>query len=126
MVGDPRDISRILLKQTVELGLECIIDPTADLGMNQVYVPELAKLLPGESRSADAILQERCEIGFTNYLTDNSVTRTDDQRSSRARLDSELAIIAQMGLAGYVLTVAQVVDMIRQMKVRVAARGSVA
>ena len=29
-----------------------------------------------------------------------------------------------MGLAGYVLTVAQVVDMIRQMKVRVAARGS--
>jgi len=30
----------------------------------------------------------------------------DDQRSSRARLDSELAIIAQMGLAGYVLTVA--------------------
>jgi error-prone DNA polymerase len=124
MVGDQRDISRILLSQTVELGLECVIDPKADLGMNQVYVPELAKLLPGESRSADAILQERCELGFTNYLIDNSVTRVDDQRSSRARLDSELAIIAQMGLAGYVLTVAQVVDMIRQMKVRVAARGS--
>ncbi len=124
LVGDPRDIGQALLRQTVALGQECVIDPQADLGMNQVYVPELSKLLPGETRSADSILQERCEVSFSNYLTDNAVTRNDDLRATRERLDSELSVIKQMGLAGYVLTVAQVVDMIRAMKVRVAARGS--
>ena len=124
LVGDPRDIGQALLRQTVALGQECVIDPQADLGMNQVYVPELSKLLPGETRSADSILQERCEVSFSNYLTDNAVTRNDDLRATRERLDSELSVIKQMGLAGYVLTVAQVVDMIRDMKVRVAARGS--
>ena len=124
MVGDPRDIGQALVRQTIELGQACIIDPQADLGMNQVYVPELAKLLPGETRSADAILQERCEIGFSNYLIDNSVTSSHDRRTTRDRLNAELSVIQKMGLAGYVLTVAQVVDMIRKMKVRVAARGS--
>ena len=106
MVGDPRDIGQALVRQTIELGQACIIDPQADLGMNQVYVPELAKLLPGETRSADAILQERCEVGFANYLTDNSVTNSEDRRATRYRLDAELAVIQKMGLAGYVLTVA--------------------
>ena len=45
-------------------------------------------------------------------------------RGVRERLDAELATIAALGFAGYFLTVAEVVDLIRGMGVRVAARGS--
>ena len=42
----------------------------------------------------------------------------------RRRLDAELATIAALGFAPYFLTVGEVVDLIRGMGVRVAARGS--
>ena len=41
-----------------------------------------------------------------------------------ARLEDELGVIAELGYATYFLTVAEVVDLIRDMGVRVAARGS--
>ena len=43
---------------------------------------------------------------------------------ARRRLDDELEMIAGLGYAPYFLTVADVVDLIRDMSVRVAARGS--
>ena len=42
----------------------------------------------------------------------------------RRRLDDELGVIESLGYPSYVLTVADVVDLIRGMGVRVAARGS--
>lgn len=124
MVGDPRDISKSLMQQTVSLGESCVIDPVADLGMKDVYVPELSMLLPDEVRTANVVLRDRCEVGLTNYFSDKSVTRADDKRNISDRLDAELAVITKMGYAGYVLTVAEVVQMIRNMGIRVAARGS--
>ena len=45
-------------------------------------------------------------------------------RQSQQRLDDELEMIGGLGYAPYFLTVADVVDLIRDMSVRVAARGS--
>ena len=124
MVGDPRNISRSLLQQTISLGESCVIDPAADLGMKDIYVPELSMLLPDETRSADMVLRDRCEIGLQHYFVDKNVTRTDDRQSVSDRLIAELSVITKMGFAGYVLTVAEVVQMVRNMGIRVAARGS--
>ena len=124
MVGDPRDLARSLLLQTQSLAQRCVISATDDLGMNQVYVPELSQLLPGEQRTAHEILRERCDIGFAQYRDQKGNTAHFSQHLVRKRLDAELAVIQQMGFAGYILTVAEVVDMIRRMGIRVAVRGS--
>ena len=42
----------------------------------------------------------------------------------RQRLDEELAVIDQLGYPSYFLTVADVVDLIKSLRVRAAARGS--
>jgi len=120
MVGDARDISNSLLRQTQSLGEQCVIDPAADLGLGGMYVPELSQLMPHETRSADYILREHCEVGLREYVA----REPRNKAAAITRLDSELDVVTRMGLAGYLLTVAQVVQMIRDMNIRVAARGS--
>jgi len=120
MVGDPRDIAKVLLSTTRAVGEQCVIDSGRDLGMNSVYVPELAVMLPDERRSADVVLRERCAITLDQYVRDSP----EPARDVRDRFESELNVIHSMGFAGYLLTVAEVVDMIRVMGIRVAARGS--
>jgi len=122
LVGDPRDVAKRLLYQTKALGERCVIDPDTDMGMNEVYVPELEMLLPHATQSADFILRERCQLGVLKYLDSNDCAQDADKISQR--IDSELDVIQRMGYAGYVLTVAEVVDMIKKMGIRVAARGS--
>ena len=123
MVGDPRNIGQALLRQTNELGERSVIDPVTALGMKSVYVPELEALLPGETRTAAEILRVRCDDGLANYVRDNAVPSLE-VRDVRERLERELNVINTMGYAGFVLTVAEVVDMIKRMGIRVAARGS--
>lgn len=122
LVGDPRDIAKRLLYQTKALGERCVIDPDTDMGMNEVYVPELEMLLPHATQSADFILRERCQIGVLKYLGNNDCAQDADKIAQR--INNELDVIYRMGYAGYVLTVAEVVDMIKKMGIRVAARGS--
>ena len=122
-----------LLARTVALAGSCQIDPRRDLGMGKVYVPELDVLLPGhpiaagprdiaaEHAAADAVLRQRCSAG----LSGRGYGGTDRaSRAAQQRLAQELDTIAAMGFAGYFLTVAEVVDLIRGMGIRVAARGS--
>ncbi len=122
---DEREAER-LLARTVALGRSCCIDAERDLGMGRVYVPELDVLLPGRPRgdghaAAHAVLEQRCRSG----LADRGYGGTDAaSRAAQQRLGEELGTIAAMGFAGYFLTVAEVVDLIRGMGVRVAARGS--
>ena len=99
---------------------QSIIDPAQTLGLGSVFVPELSQLLPDEARSANEILRQRCATGLDEYVLREPSRRADAQN----RLESELDVITSMGLAGYLLTVAHVVDMVRDMKIRVAARGS--
>ncbi len=125
-----------LLAATGELAGSCRLDPAADLGIGSVHVPELdvlypagaPGLAPGSRTSvpagaqavlADRVLRHRCTAALeSRYSTLRS------RRAAEERLEEELATIATLGYGGYFLTVAEVVDLIREMGVRVAARGS--
>ena len=119
-VGDSRDVAKLLWHHTVALGEQCVIDPKVDLGLGNVYVPELSRFLPHETQSAQQVLQQRCQDALEEYVHQNPVS----QKLATDRMYDELAVISDMGFAGYVLTVAEVVNMIRNMGIRVAARGS--
>jgi error-prone DNA polymerase len=120
MVGDPRDIARTLIQHTLDLGERSIIDPKNDLGLGSVFVPELSQVLPEETRSANSILRQWCDEGFARYL----IREPHNRAIAHERLESELDVVMRMGLASYIITVADVVSMIKQMGIRVAARGS--
>jgi len=107
-----------LLATTRSLAEACALDPVADLGLGSVFLPELAALDPGERRPAAAVLAARCADGLARRYGSSVDRRAAD------RLSDELAVIAALGYETYFLTVADVVDLIRDMDVRVAARGS--
>ncbi len=124
-----------LLDATLELADSCRMDPARDLGIGSVHVPELDVLFPqgaaglppgplptatgAQARMADRVLRHRCQGAL-----DARFAARWEHRAATERLEEELATIATLGYGGYFLTVAEVVDMIRGMGVRVAARGS--
>ena len=71
-----------------------------------------------DSRPADIVLRQRCEGGFGR----RGMSLTPRGRASR--LDDELEVIRELGYPTYFLTVADVVDLMKDMGVRCAARGS--
>ncbi|GAC1440425.1 MAG: DNA polymerase III subunit alpha [Mycobacteriales bacterium] len=106
------DDGRALLARTRTEADRCAVDPRGDLGIGAVHFPELRTT--GEPL---AVLRERCEAGFD---------RRGMPRDSKAltRLEDELDVIQRLGYPSYFLTVADVVGLIKDMGVRVAARGS--
>ncbi len=116
-----RDGAR-LLADTRRLAEHCALTP-ADLGIGEIRVPELDVLLgrpvADPVGEADTLLRARCASALPQRYA-----RAADRRRARARLDDELRTITHLGFAGYFLTVAEVVDLIRARGVRVAARGS--
>ncbi|MFL6137555.1 MAG: DNA polymerase III subunit alpha [Frankiaceae bacterium] len=114
--GDER-IGRDLLARTRQIADRCALDARADLGIGEVHFPELAVRGTDAARDADAVLRERCQTGFGRRGTPAS-------SEALARLDEELAVIAELGYPAYFLAVADVTDLIRGMGVRCAARGS--
>src|SRR4051812_37139090 len=106
------DDGRALLARTRTEAERCAVDPRADLGIGEVHFPELQ--VSGEPV---AVLRERCEAGFGR----RGMAR---DANAIARLEDELGVIRQLGYPSYFLTVADVVDLIKGMGVRVAARGS--
>jgi error-prone DNA polymerase len=110
-----------LLATTRAVGQACALDPYEDLGLGQVFLPELEVLTggsAGDAGAAQALLRQRCEGGLgRRYGADPGHAVLD-------RLDAELDVVARLGYASYFLTVGDVVDLIRSMDVRVAARGS--
>ncbi len=114
-----------LLADTQRLAEYCALDPEADLGIGEVFVPELDVLLgrpvPPESADAQAsaLLRSRCEEAIPRRYTGGA-----DRHLATERLAEELQTITYLGFAGYFLTVAEVVELIKGRGVRVAARGS--
>ena len=121
-----RDI-QILQEQTRALAEACVLDPVSDLGIGEVFVPELDVLLrrpvPADPvaavREADAILRTRCVAAL-----DRRYPSPVERAIAEERLTDELDVIAQLGFAGYFLTVAECVELIKDRGIRVAARGS--
>ncbi|MFJ6780125.1 DNA polymerase III subunit alpha [Streptomyces yangpuensis] len=111
----PADARR-LLAQTRHTAEACSVDPEDDLGIGSVHFPE-ARLVGAAHRSAQRVLTSRASAGMVlrGYAGDPAYWE---------RMHHELDIIAHHGFASYFLTVAQVVDDVRDMGIRVAARGS--
>lgn len=111
----PADARR-LLAETSRTAEACAVDPEDDLGMGSVHFPE-ARLVGAAHRSAQRVLASRASAGMV-------LRGYADDRAYWERMHHELDIIAYHGFASYFLTVAQVVDDVREMGIRVAARGS--
>ncbi len=135
-----RDADR-LLARTRTVADRVALDPRGDLGLGEVHFPEqwspelcpelrspelrspeLRSPEPGESGWAGSdvgtVLRERCEAGLGTRYGSAPIRRVLD------RLDDELTVIAGLGFSSYFLTVADVCDLIRDLGVRCAARGS--
>ena len=107
------DDGRALLACTRHEAERCAVDPRRDLGIGEVHFPELES----GGGQGQAVLRARCEAGFGRRAMATGA-------GTLARLEDELGVIEGLGYPAYFLTVADVVDLIRGMGVRVAARGS--
>ncbi|MEV5513815.1 DNA polymerase III subunit alpha [Streptomyces flaveolus] len=114
--GFRRDTAHRLLEQTRATAAECLVDPEDDLGMGAVHFPE-PHLVGAGRRTAQRALASRAAAGMV-------LRGYAGRREYWERMHHELDIIAHHGFASYFLTVAQVVDDVRHMGIRVAARGS--
>ncbi|WP_394163423.1 DNA polymerase III subunit alpha [Galactobacter valiniphilus] len=114
-----------LLRDTEDLAAASALDPLADLGWGVPSVPEASVL--GLSGDPQEILRARCEEGLERHFgpgAPGSAFGKAGRPGARERLEHELGIIADLGFAGYFLTVATATDLIRSLGVRSAARGS--
>ncbi|MFE7857588.1 DNA polymerase III subunit alpha [Streptomyces sp. NPDC057403] len=114
--GFRRETAHRLLEQTRATAAECLVDPEDDLGMGSVHFPE-PHLVGAGRRTAQRALASRAAAGMV-------LRGHAGKRAYWERMHHELDIIAHHGFASYFLTVAQVVDDVRDMGIRVAARGS--
>ncbi|MFD8390128.1 DNA polymerase III subunit alpha [Streptomyces sp. NPDC059680] len=114
--GYRRDTAHRLLEQTLATAAECRVDPEEDLGIGTVHFPE-AHLVGAGRRTAQRALASRAVAGMVRL-------GYGGRREYWERMHHELDVIAHHGFASYFLTVAQVVDDVREMGIRVAARGS--
>ncbi|MFF8728389.1 DNA polymerase III subunit alpha [Streptomyces sp. NPDC015171] len=114
--GYRRDTAHRLLEQTRATAAECRVDPEDDLGIGTVHFPE-PHLVGAGRRTALRALASRATAGMLRL-------GYGGRRAYWERMHHELDIIAHHGFASYFLTVAQVVDDVREMGIRVAARGS--
>ena len=114
--SDVRRAATRLLAGTASLADRCALDPRADLGLGEVHFPEF-DLASGHD-SADAALRARCEGALGDRFG------SGPRQVVWKRLDDELELIRSLGYAPYFLTVGDVTDLIREMGVRCAARGS--
>ncbi|MFJ4964989.1 DNA polymerase III subunit alpha [Streptomyces sp. NPDC088729] len=105
-----------LLEETRRTADACRVDPAADLGLGSVHFPE-PHLVGAGRRTAQRVLASRAAAGMV-------LRGYDRDRAYWDRMHGELDIIAHHGFASYFLTVAQVVDDVREMGIRVTARGS--
>ncbi|MCY7395589.1 MAG: DNA polymerase III subunit alpha, partial [Nocardioides sp.] len=128
LATDPAVEARRLLARTRTVADRCALDPRADLGLGEVHFPELdltrrsagspaVRPTPGAS-AADGLLRARCEGAIGDRFGTTSLALV------WKRLDDELETIRALGYASYFLTVGDVTDLIREMGVRCAARGS--
>ena len=127
-----------ILQTTEDLAQNSIINPRDDMGIGEIFVPELDVIvnpsiktfegevwsrppairrtkstLKREASQADVILRKICQ---TNLPLNNLV--------AKERLEAELQTISTLGFASFFLTVGEVVNLTRKLDIRVAARGS--
>jgi len=129
--------ARDLLAQTRVVADRCALDPRADLGLGEIHFPEFSFATePSEGRANDRADAARGMTGTDGHRDADGALRARCEQSIGwrygnrprqriwKRLDDELELIRDLGYASYFLTVAEVTDLIRDLGVRCAARGS--
>lgn len=113
----PRRAGR-LLAETAATAAACRLDPEADLGIGSRHFPEpeVVGARPGPDGAA-RLLRQRCRTGMVRR-------GLEQDQAALARIEEELRIITGLGYDSYFLAVGQVVADIRELGIRVAARGS--
>ncbi len=108
-----------LLKTTEALANRCRLDAPNDCGWGRPKTPEKSAL--GIDGNPFEVLWQRAHDAIDWRYPNAKPKRLLEVRH---RLSQELITISKLGFATYFLTVADVAQMIRDMKVRTAARGS--
>jgi error-prone DNA polymerase len=108
-----------LLETTSALAERCRLNPVGDCGWGKPKTPEKSTL--GIDGNPFEVLWQKA-----NGAIEWRYPRASDSQLAtiRHRLSQELITINRLGFATYFLTVADVTQMIRDMKIRIAARGS--
>jgi len=117
--GLPSSQADELMDATVQLAARCAIDPADDLRWRQPKVPELDVI--GLEGDPQQVLAGRCREALPARWPNPPLPL---RRRALDRLDDELSVIGKFGFASYFLVIADIVDMIKGMGVRVQARGS--
>ena len=111
--------AELLLKHTEALANRCRLEPVSDCGWGIPKTPEKEAL--GIAGNPFEVLWQRAHAGIEwRYPEAKGKQLAEVQH----RLNHELMTINKLGFATYFLTVADVAQMIRDMRIRTAARGS--
>ncbi|MFE9696096.1 DNA polymerase III subunit alpha [Streptomyces sp. NPDC006270] len=116
--GADRSRAARLIADTAAVADACEVDPARDLGLGTPHFPEpsVVGAEPGPE-GAMRLLWQRCESGM-------AARGLDRDRRAMDQLDHELGVIGRLRYEPYFLAVGQVVADVRDMGIRVAARGS--
>jgi error-prone DNA polymerase len=118
-ITEDRKRARKLLADTSLLADLCRLDPVSDCGWGKPKTPEKEAL--GIEGSPFEVLFQKVQSGVNwRYGSVSGKNLAKIQH----RLNQELITINKLGFATYFLTVADVAQMIRDMNIRIAARGS--
>jgi error-prone DNA polymerase len=118
IAGD-RDGAQRLLATTRSLAEKLKLDPVSDCGWSRPKTPEKSAL--GIEGNPFEVLWQKAHAGINWRYPSFS---EDQLLPVRHRLHQELITINKLGFSTYFLTVADVAQMIRDMRIRTAARGS--
>lgn len=118
ITGDPR-LAKKLIQNTQRLTDRCRLDPKSDCSWGKPKTPEKESL--GITGNPFEVLWQKTHSAIDwRYPGIRAAKLAEVQH----QLSKELITINQLGFATYFLTVADVTQMIRDMRVRIAARGS--
>jgi error-prone DNA polymerase len=122
-LGRCSDPAHALLADTAALARRCYLDLDRDLGLGRLHLPETDAQTAVQDDAMNQ-LSRRCAEGMRRRVLSGPAAPRQRHREAARRLEHELAIIGQAGLAAYFLTVAEVVELIRARGIRCAIRGS--
>ncbi|MFM7014246.1 MAG: DNA polymerase III subunit alpha [Actinomycetota bacterium] len=118
-ITESKPAALALLNSTEAVAASLRLDPVADCDWARPKTPEKSAL--GIDGNPFEVLWQKAHSGL-NYRYPNF--SEDKLIPVRHRLHQELITINKLGFATYFLTVADVAQMIRDMRIRTAARGS--
>ena len=118
-IAESKCLATELLTNTEQLANQLKLDPVSDCGWSKPKTPEKSAL--GIEGNPFEVLWQKAHGGINWRYPNQS---EDKLLPIRHRLHQELITINKLGFATYFLTVADVAQMIRDMRIRTAARGS--